>query len=135
MFSRSLSRFPKPKLKPNEKKRTNERIHHVLSIYHTFVHSFICACSPPLFYYCYYYYYYCCSQFLLGFLFSRSLHPFFPKLNKQTNKHHHVLLLLFIFFFPLPTNQPTNRPPCSAIIAKETGKAARLLPSPFKTAK
>jgi hypothetical protein len=68
--------------------------------------------------------------FVLSFLT-----PFPNQANKQ-NKHHHVLLLLF--FFPLPSkqaSQPTNRLPCCAIIAKETGQASRLLPSPFKTAK
>lgn len=110
-----LKPFPKTQTqtKPNE---TNQRIHHVLSIYHTFVHSFVLV-------------------LLLGFLFSRSLHLFSK--TKQTIKHHHVLLLLLFFFFSFPyqpTNQPTV-PPCSAIIAKETGKAGRLLPSPFKTAK
>lgn len=89
-----LKPFPKTQTqtKPNE---TNQRTNEYTMCYLSTIHSFIHLCLFSFWVFC-----------------SHVPYTFFPKPNKQTNKHHHVLLLLFsFFFFPLPTNQPTNRPP------------------------
>lgn len=112
-----LKPFPKTQTqtKPNE---TNQRTNEYTMCYLSTIHSFIHLCLFSFWVFC-----------------SHVPYTFFPKPNKQTNTTMCFSSFFLFFSFPYqPTNQPTV-PPCSAIIAKETGKAGRLLPSPFKTAK